>query len=406
MRRNRLQQRHAFICISAVILLFACRDSEPPEESMADMPGMSANDSTPSNSVLMTAAQIQHGAIAWEAVTLGSAAQTAVVPGSVVPDEDRTARLDAPLRGRVIAVRVRPGDAVRRGQDLVILHSPEAGTARSDVEKAQADVTSRKAQATYAKSARDRAERLLALKAIPRQDYERAVADDELARAEVAQAEAELRRALSTAEQLGATTSGEVALRTPLAGVVLSRTAMPGTVVEAGTPLIAITDPAHLWLTVSAPEPFASLLRVGGTLAFNVPAYPNARFTARVEAVGAGLDPDTRTLPVRAAVSNRDGRLKPQMLANVMIEAAQGAPAVMLPADAVQSMKGKNVVFLARPDDKGGARFTAREVDVGERVAGQITVLRGLDAGEVIVTRGAFAVKAQIEKASMPEMRM
>jgi membrane fusion protein, heavy metal efflux system len=214
---------------------------------------------------------------------MGTAAATATVPGQVVPNEDRTARLGAPAGGRVVVVRVSPGDRVRRGDVLVTLQSPEAGAAQSDLSKATAAVASARAQATYARSARERADRLLALKAIPRQDAERAVADDELARATLAQAEAELRRARNAAGQLGAGASatGEIALRSPLAGVVLARTAVPGAVVEAGAPLVVVTDPASLWVTISAPEALAGLFRRGSQLRFTVPAYPADTFAAR-----------------------------------------------------------------------------------------------------------------------------
>ncbi|MGH7711529.1 MAG: efflux RND transporter periplasmic adaptor subunit, partial [Gemmatimonadaceae bacterium] len=226
--------------------------------------------------VRLTAEQIRHGGIAWQSVTMGLTTATATVPGQVMPNEDRTARLGAPAGGRIIAVRVRPGDRVVRGQVLVTMQSPEASQAQSDLTRAQADVRSRSAEATYAKSARDRAERLLAIKAIPRQEYERAVADDELARSALAQAEAELTRARTSAVQLGAAgaASGEIVLRSPLAGVVLARTAVPGTVVEAGAPLAIVTDPQRLWLTINAPEALAGAFRVGGTLRFAVPAFP------------------------------------------------------------------------------------------------------------------------------------
>ena len=104
---------------------------------------------------------------------------------------------------------------------------------------------------------------MLTLKAIPRQDYERAVTDDEHARAALAQAEAELGRARATARQLSVSTNanGEVVLRSPLAGVVLARTAVPGTVVEAGAPLVVVTDASSLWLVINAPEQFAGLFR-------------------------------------------------------------------------------------------------------------------------------------------------
>jgi cobalt-zinc-cadmium efflux system membrane fusion protein len=358
--------------------------------------------------VTLTAGQIRHGGVAWQPVTVGTAAAVVSVPGQLVPNEDRTTRLGSPASGRVIAVPSRPGDRVARGQVLVTLQSPEAGGAQSDYAKAQAELTSQRAQATYAKSARARAERLLALKAIPRQDYERAVADDELAQSAVAQAEAELKRARSSAEQLGAIGSpnGEIALKTPLAGVVLARTAVPGTVVEAGAPLVVVTDPATLWLTINAPEALAGAFRPGAVVGFRVPAYPREAFTARVDAVGAGLDPGTRTLPVRATVDNRSGRLKPEMLATVMAAGGPEVAAAIVPDAAVQMLKGKTVVFVARPGPDGSATFTRREVEVGSRTDGRAAILEGLAAGDVVVTAGAFAVKAEFEKGSMPKMEM
>ena len=246
---------------------------------MAEVSGMSG--------VSFSGAQVQHGNVAWEAASVGTSASIATVPGQLVPNEDRTARLGAPARGRVVAVRVQPGDRVANGQILVTLQSPDAGMAQSDVAKSTAEVSSRRAAALYARTARDRAERLLAIKAIPRQDYERAIADDEAARATLAQAEAEGRRARSTAHQLGAdgsTPNGEIALRSPLSGVVLQRMASGGTVVEAGAPMIIVTNPASLWLQVSAPEKFAGMFRIGDQLRFTVPAFADETFAARVSA--------------------------------------------------------------------------------------------------------------------------
>lgn len=380
--------------------------SEPREKHGEES---EAAEGTSTSEVRFTAAQVQHGKVRWEPVMMGTAAGTAVVPGQVVPNEDRTARLGAPAGGRVVAVRVSPGDRVTRGQVLVTLTSPEAGAAQADLSKASAAVASARAQAAYAETARARAERLLALKAIPQQDYERAIADDALARATVAQAEAELRRARSTASQLGggAAVTGEVAIRSPLTGVVLARTAAPGTVVEAGAPLVVVTDPSSLWLTISAPEALAGLFRRGGQLSFSVPAFPGETFAARVEAVGAGLDPETRTLPVRAVVlagGEGGAKLKPEMLASVAVAGGAPVPAALLPEDAVQRVEGKQTVFLVKPDGKGGATFRAQVVETGSRTGGRVAVTRGLAAGDVVVTAGAFAVKAQLQKGSMPDM--
>lgn len=377
--------------------------SEKTEKGEAGEAGEEGGSAT---AVAFTAAQVQHGKVQWAPVAMGTAAGTVTVPGQVVPNEDRTARLGAPAGGRVVAVRVSPGDRVGRGQVLVTLVSPEAGAAQSDVSKAGAALTAARAQATYARTARDRAERLLTLKAIPRQDYERAIADDASAQATLVQAEAEVRRARSTAGQLGggAAVTGELAVRAPLAGVVLARTAVPGTVVEAGAPLVVVTDPSSLWLTANAPEALAGGVRRGGTLEFTVPAYPGETFAARVDAVGAGLDPETRTLPVRGVVTRGAGRVRSGMLATVRVAGGAAVPAALLPEDAVQLLGGKPTVFVATPDGKGGARFVARPVETGARSGGRIAVTRGLAAGDVVVTAGAFAVKAQLQKGSMPDM--
>jgi cobalt-zinc-cadmium efflux system membrane fusion protein len=358
-------------------------------------------------SVDLTAAQIAHGGVRWAPVAMSTSSGTATVPGEVIPNEDRTARLGAPARGRVIAVSVRPGDRVSVGQVLVTLQSPEAGMAQSDVTKAEAEVASRKAEAQYVASARARADRLLALKAIPRQDYDRAITDDQHARAALAQSEAELRRARTTAEQLsvGSEANGEIVIRATAAGVVLARTALPGAVVEAGTPLVIVTDPASLWLTINAPEQMAALFHRGARLRFTVPAYPADTFTAHVDAIGAGLEPDTRTLGVRALIES-GGRLKPQMLASVFVDGAGTVPAVFLPDDAVQLLRERPYVFLARPDGKGGTRFERREVVLGSRSGGRVAVIRGLAPGDVVVVAGAFAVKAEFQKANMPKMEM
>lgn len=388
---------------------------------MANMPGMAkGSDSTQHESreggtkdagiattLTLSASQVAHGKVAWSPVTMEMASATATIPGQITADEDRTVRLGASARGRIVTVDVSPGSRVTRGQTLVTLQSPDAASAQSDLAKATAALSSHRAQAVYANAAKARAERLLALKAIPRQDYDRAVADDELARAELHESEAELQRTRTLAEQLGADTSaaGTIILRSPQDGVVLSRAAMPGTVVDAGAPLIVVTDPSRLWLVISAPEQFAGLFRSGGQLGFAVPAYAES-FTARITAVGAGLDQDTRTLQVRAALDSKNGRIKPGMLATVAVAGAQKAQAAMLPDDAVQLVQGKPSVFIADPDGSGGARITRREVEVGSRANGRVAVIRGLSSGDVVVTSGAFAVKAEFQKGGMPKMEM
>jgi len=414
--RNRL----AAVSVAAALVLAGTgcsrrteRTKDAASDSMSAVKGMALDTAKRStvpdtSSITFTAAQIEHGKIRWAPVALGQSSTSAVIPGTIIPNENRTARLSAPAEGRVITVRVQPGDRVGRGQILVSLLGPGAGSAQSDVSKAAAQVVAMRAQAGYAQAARNRAERLLTLKAIPRQDYERAIADDESAKASLSQALAEQRRAISSAEQLGAGASatGEMVLRSPLSGVVLSRNAQPGAVVGAGTQLISVTDPTSLWLQVNAPEKLASLFRVGGILHFAVPAYPADRFDARITAVGAALDPDSRTLLVRATVLNGNQKLKPEMFATVSVESEGTSTVPVVPDGAIQLLEGRPAVFIAKPNKIGGATFVRRAVEIGSRTRSQVAVIRGLAAGELVVTVGAFSVKAELQKRSMPAMEM
>jgi cobalt-zinc-cadmium efflux system membrane fusion protein len=401
------------LLVAALCAQTACRKAADEEKksdadstAMADIPEMKTGGGLAAD-IMLTDEQVKHGKIAWGPATMGTAPSVAMLPGTLTPNEDRTARLGAPAGGRVLDVRVQPGDKVRAGQLLATIQSRDASMAQSDVIKAAAEVTSCRAQARYSAASRARAERLLALKAIPQQDYDRAIVDDESAKAALAQAEAEHQRAMDAAAQMGASASasGEIAIRSPRAGVVLSREAVPGTVIESGAPVVAITDPSALWLRVNAPEQYASSFRPGGALRFSISAAPGESFTARIEAVSPGLDPETRTLGVRAAVS-AGTRLKSEMLATVEVASGPKVSAVLLPEDAVQSLKGMPTVFVAMPMGKRGIMMTRREVQVGSRAGGRIAVLGGLKAGELVVTSGAFAVRAQFEKGLMPKMEM
>ena len=390
--------RHALVLLAllSVALIGAC--GRKSEDAAAESAATAA---TP-NVLTFTAAQVQHGGVHWAPVTGAVGPAALEVPGQLVPDADRTAQLGAPARGRVLDVRVQPGQRVRVGQALITLQSQEASTARADYDKATAELNSRRAGATYARAARERAERLLEAKAISRQELERAQADAELARASLAQAEAEVRRARAGMSQLGVgSANGVMVIASPLTGIVLSRDAVPGSVAEAGAPLVTVTDPATLWLEASVADRAASSLATGSRVRFAVPAFPTDTFDARVTSVGGALDPSTRTVPVRARVANGAGRLRPAMFATVWIEGAARQAAVSVPEAAVQLLNEGQVVFLATPIAKGGVRLELRTVTLGSTVGGRAQVLQGLTAGETIVTDGAFAVKSEFSRAKM-----
>lgn len=369
-------------------------------DSVASRAGADSSAGAVPAAVKLSAAQVAHGGIGWAPVSAADLTGVVELPGQLVPNEDRTARIGAPAQGRIVAVHVQPGDRVGRGQPLVTLQSPEASAARADYDKAVAALASARAAATYARTARERAERLLALKAASRQEAERAVADDEAARALLRQAAAEVARARSAAAQLGdASAAGTMVLRSPVDGIVLSRDAVPGTVASAGTLLVVVADTRTLWLDIAAPDSVASGVHRGTPLRFRVPAFPGDTFAARVQSVGGALDTATRTVPVRATVANPRGRLRPAMFATIWIEVGERRAGVLVPDDAVQLLGRRPVVFIARPAGRGGAVVEWRTVRTGATSGGRTPILAGAEPGDLVVQTGAFAVKSIFARA-------
>jgi len=324
--------------------------------------------STTTSGVTFSAAQIAHGGVQWTAAEPTTMAASIEVPGRLTANEDQTARLSAPAQGRVMRVHVQAGDRVSRGQPLVTLFSPAAGTARADYAKALAELNSRKAAAGYSRRALERAQRLLAAKAISAQEVERARADDDLAQSATEQAAAEVERARAALAQFGATAAtGEMVLSSPLTGLVLTRDAVPGSVVDAGTPLVTVSDIATLWLEVSATDQVAARLRPGLAARFTVPAFPAEQFAARVQSIGGALDPTTRTIRVRALVPNSTGRLRPEMFATAWIDGGAPVAGIAIPDSAIQMLDEKPVLFVAVPDGKSGSRFERPDVVTGRK---------------------------------------
>jgi len=379
-------------------MLLALAACSSPEEKAEEAP----KPESASTLVHMTAAQLQHGGVAWTRAESQRMAPTVELPGELLPDEDHTVQLGAPAEGRVLRVHVAVGDRVGRGKPLVVLQSPDASAALADLAKARAEVSSRRAALTYARTARERADRLLAAKAGARQDLDRALADETLAQATLAQAEAEVARARAALEQLGVDSTGAMAIRTPISGLVLTREVTPGAVVQAGTPLVTVSDIGTLWLKVAAPDRVATALRAGQSVRFSVAALPGETFQGRIESVSGGLDPQTRTVPVRATVSNPTGRLRPHMFATVLLETGAETEAIAIPEGAVVLVDEQPAVFIAVPENGGGARFETRGVRVADKTGGRALILGGLQPGESVVVQGAFAVKSLFERAKMP----
>jgi membrane fusion protein, heavy metal efflux system len=290
---NRVARSIAIAVLSGAM---SCGGSESPKE--ADVPA-----TTPAD-VTLSAEQIARASVKWATAAVSTVTETAELAGELKIDEDRTVRVSAPSRGRLLTVRANAGDRVAQGQVVATLQSDEATAARANQAKAIADVGQQRSALDYARTSRERAERLLALKAISQQEVERARVDERAAAAALAQAEAEVERANTALADLDVDrTTGHIHLKSMLGGLVLSRDAVPGAVVDAGSTILVITNPDSLWLQVAVPDRLANTIRPGARLRFSVAAIPAETFDgpgscrdcepeAPLAARNAGDDPD------------------------------------------------------------------------------------------------------------------
>jgi cobalt-zinc-cadmium efflux system membrane fusion protein len=381
--------------VLASVLLCGCNGATPREADSKAPPGTPAD-------VTLNAEQIAHGGVRWSAAVATPLAESVELTGRLVVDEDHTARLSPSVKGRVTAVRANLGDAVSAGQPLVTLQSEEASARRADLAKAAAAVTEAQAALTYARTIRERAERLLALKAGSAQDVERARADEAAADSHLRQAqtaEEQSRKALSVLQVDAAT--GEIQLASPIAGLVVARDAVDGAVIDAGVAALTVSDLRSLWLEFGAPDSVANQLQPGQSVSFSVSGL-GGTFEARLLRTNGALDPATRLVTVRASVANSAAKLRPEMFVTVRAATTAARPTITLPRDAVQLVDESPSVFIAEPDGKGGAKFIRRAVTTGSTSDGRTQIIYGVKPGDVVVTDGAFAVKSIFSRAKMP----
>jgi cobalt-zinc-cadmium efflux system membrane fusion protein len=322
-----------------------------------------------------------------EAARPGSAVDLAL-SARLVWDEDRTQRIYPAFAGRVERIATDIGRAVKPGQVLAELASPDFGTAQADAARAAAD------QALAAKQLQRQGE-LLAAGVVARRDFEQAEAD-------AARAEAELARARARVQMYGggAGVSQHLALRAGIAGLVVERNLNPGQELrpdQSGPgvpPLFVISDPSRLWVQIDARESEVGTLRPGSVFELELAAYPGRRFAGQVVALADTIDPSTRTVKVRGAVDNAERLLKAEMLATAHVQRLAGE-GVVVPASAVLLAGDKHWVFVS---PKPGV-FETREVQVATAGAQQALVRRGLEAGEQVVADNALLLDRQLRIA-------
>ena len=341
-----------------------------------------------------------------EPVRFGTNAELLRATGSIQADADHSTPILLPFSGQVLAVMAEQGDHVAAGQPLLRIASPELVDARNALLTASAQRTTAAKTEQLAEDNAKRQQEIYKTAGGALKDNLQAQSDLVTAQSNLRTAEAALQTARDRLKLFGKTSRETEALaasgkksdgrastvyRAPVSGIVADRSVAPGQFLSAGgsTPLLTITDPAHVWLVAQLPESEADEIHLGDRVNVTTPALPGRSFAAEIDNIGAGLDPVTHRLPVRATVANPDGALKPQMFAAFVItrDLAAGA-GVVVPARAVIHEGDTARVWVLTPD----GLLHGREVVAGDTEGGFTRILQGLRLGDRVVTSGALFV--------------
>ncbi|MBL6612437.1 MAG: efflux RND transporter periplasmic adaptor subunit [Alphaproteobacteria bacterium] len=316
--------------------------------------------------VTVDPARVQMLGVRTETVTPRQAINRSVrAAGTVAFDERRLAAVTTKVAGWIEKLNVAAtGEAVRQGQPLLEIYSPEIVAAEQEYLVVASTHLGGKDDALMLDAALSRL-RVLDVPA------------GEIARL----------------QRTGRATR-RIAVLAPANGVVTEKTAVLGAHVDAGAPLYKTADLSTVWLIAEVQEQDLGLVRVGQKAAANFVAFPGRSFEGRVDFIYPVLSSDTRTAKVRITMPNTDLLLRSEMYASVAIEAPASTSTVSVLSvsdSAIIDSGARQIVLVA----KGQGRFEPRVVKLGARGEGYTEVLSGLQAGESVVTSANFLIDAE-----------
>ena len=352
---------------------------------------------------------------------------TVLTPARVAFNTEAMAHVGSPLRGRAVEVKVRLGDTVKAGQELLIIESPELGEAQADYLQKKTAVLTAGPAVDLSKIAWERAKGLyeqsqgISLTEVQRREAEHKAAIANVKAAEAAAMASENRLHLLGMKQdevaaLAATSeiTPRHAIKAAIDGQVVQREVTLGELVGPDREaLMILADTRLLWVLADVPEAklagiavgAKAWITIGSTTGRGESAAP-PKFEGTVSFIAPLVDPTTRTAQVRidvpAALENGQ-TLKPGMFAQAEIVAsmpggADPAPVVAVPDEAIQTVEGGPAVFVPVANEPN--TFAKRAVTIGKPIGGLVPISSGLVEGERFVIAGTFILKAELGKGS------
>jgi cobalt-zinc-cadmium efflux system membrane fusion protein len=317
------------------------------------------------------------------------------VPGSIVPNGDRIARVSVKLSGTVAQLRKKLGDTIAKNEVVAVLESREVADAKSDylaarlTDELQQELFERD-KALWDKHVSNEQQFLRSRNAAAQTRMRLDIARQKL-----------LALGLDEAEIATLPNEPEALLRiqevrSPIAGRVVERKVDLGTAVgrdNLETELFVVVDLQSVWVELSVSPADLPAIREGQTVTIAARGIPGSE-EGKIVFISPLLDKDTRSARVIAEIANRDEKWRPGSFVTATIATDTQQVPLAVPADALQTVENEQVVFVRIPEG-----FERRPVVVGRRDARMAEIVRGLRPGEQVAVTNTFALKAESLKA-------
>jgi cobalt-zinc-cadmium efflux system membrane fusion protein len=351
-----MRRRHYAVAASfALLLLTACKQKQAAP----------AANSAPVKSVIETVTAHKQPV----ANQLALAAKVMANPTEVV-------HIYPPISGRVVELKVLPGQELTKGQQIGMLQSSDAAQTRSDFEKARIEVTRADLQL-------QRAKELLQHEVMAQRDYDDLKAADDADHAELERARQAL-RILGFSEN---DTSDTIPIRSPISGVVLDVGTAVGELqrsLDNANAIATIADINSIWVVGDLYPRDLGSVKVGQPVDISVTGYPNEVFHGMINNISDAVDPTSLTLKVRVVLANPQHKLKPQMYATIAVTNQRGT-AIVVPSTAVVQNGKEAFVFV----ETSPGKYARRVVTLGATHDTTNEIVQGLEDGDKVVSSGA-----------------
>jgi cobalt-zinc-cadmium efflux system membrane fusion protein len=388
-RSRAVMMRYAICLLFLIAATTACTRQQPPAPSKtaaAAAPTDSGEIRLPADSPQLKRIHIEE--VHAEKIPL----EEVIVPGKIEANPTRISKIALPVAGRVKQVLVTIGDAVGQGQPVIAMDSPEIGAGLSAYRQAEAKLNQAKATQSKAEADLARIKDLFENRAIAQKEVIGAETSLAQAKSDVAQAQAALEESDKKLQIFGLRSdrwAQDIIIRAPVSGKVLEISVAAGEYRnDTSAPVMTIADLFTVFMAADVPESQIRLIRPGEQVEIALAAYPGETFRGEVKRIGDTVDPQTRTIKVRAELPNPSGRLRPEMFGE--IRHRQGfREAPVLPAGAIVQGDQRNIVYR----EKSPGVFEIVEVTFGKREGDRVPILTGINVGDRVVTDGAMLLR-------------